>query len=350
MRHSVTSLIAVPAMMEDIAGLMHGGGSQQATASAAAAAETVWASTKAGSVQASACATSLPHALSSVRRVLVGGGGMRVGLAPLVASMFPNATVATAYGMTEATSSVTFDSPAYRQAVRAAGRCSHAAASQLVPGSVCVGWPAPGVEVAIAAADSSSAGTSGTSSSSNSISSNGVSSSDIISSTDTSSIYSSSVSGAGSRRGGELAALLPHVGEVLTRGPHVMLGYWRDAAETQQALLSSGWLRTGDLGWLDALGRLWLLGRAKDMIKSGGENVFAAEVEAALEAHPAVAGAAVVGIPHPRLGEMVRCTDWGLPVWEHVRSRLLQLCAFLKLMVLLDTACCCPTTHRLLLP
>ncbi len=66
-----------------------------------------------------------------------------------------------------------------------------------------------------------------------------------------------------------------------------------------------GWLRTGDLGCLDRAGRLWLLGRAKDMIKTGGENVFAPEVEAALCSHPKVEQAAVVGLPDERLGEKV---------------------------------------------
>jgi acyl-CoA synthetase (AMP-forming)/AMP-acid ligase II len=78
------------------------------------------------------------------------------------------------------------------------------------------------------------------------------------------------------------------------------------ATPLTQAVLPCGWLRTGDLGWLDAAGRLWLLGRAKDMVKSGGENVHAREVEAMLEGHPAVAAAAVVGLPHTRLGETVR--------------------------------------------
>ncbi len=73
-----------------------------------------------------------------------------------------------------------------------------------------------------------------------------------------------------------------------------------------QALAPGGWLRTGDMGYLDAVGRLWLVGRRKDMIKSGGENVHAAEVEAVLCGYPGVAAAAVVGLPHARLGEMVR--------------------------------------------
>jgi acyl-activating enzyme 14 len=67
-----------------------------------------------------------------------------------------------------------------------------------------------------------------------------------------------------------------------------------------------GWLHTGDLGYLDPSGCLWLAGRAKDMVKTGGENVLAAEVERALGSHPGVSGVAVVGMPHQRLGEQVR--------------------------------------------
>jgi acyl-activating enzyme 14 len=70
-------------------------------------------------------------------------------------------------------------------------------------------------------------------------------------------------------------------------------------------MLPGGWLRTGDLGWQDSSGCLWLLGRAKDMVKSGGENVYASEVEAVLLQHPGVAAAAVVGVPDARLGEKV---------------------------------------------
>lgn len=75
-----------------------------------------------------------------------------------------------------------------------------------------------------------------------------------------------------------------------------------------QVLSHDGWLATGDLGFLDSSGALWLVGRAKDMIKSGGENVLAAEVERVLLRHPGVAGAVVVGLPHTRLGEQVRGT------------------------------------------
>jgi acyl-activating enzyme 14 len=94
-------------------------------------------------------------------------------------------------------------------------------------------------------------------------------------------------------------------GEVMTRGPHVMTRYWGDAAATARALSPDGWLRTGDLGRIDAAGNLWLTGRLKDVIRSGGENVSAPDVERILIRHPGVAEVAVVGLPHPRLGEEV---------------------------------------------
>ena len=67
-------------------------------------------------------------------------------------------------------------------------------------------------------------------------------------------------------------------GNVLTRGPHVMEYYWRLPTETAAVLSADGWLDTGDVGWMDESGRLWLLGRSKDVIKSGGENIYASEV------------------------------------------------------------------------
>ena len=78
--------------------------------------------------------------------------------------------------------------------------------------------------------------------------------------------------------------LLSHMqaGEILTRGPHVMLGYWADPEATRAARLPGGWLRTGDLGQVDQLGCLWLLGRIKDVVRSGSENVNAAAVERVL--------------------------------------------------------------------
>ena len=104
------------------------------------------------------------------------------------------------------------------------------------------------------------------------------------------------------------------VGEVLVRGAQVTCGYWRDAAATAAALRDPpGWLRTGDIGWLDSGGRLHLCGRLKDMIKSGGENVHASEVERALSEVPGVTEAAVVAAPHPRFGEAVAALLCGRP-------------------------------------
>jgi len=84
-------------------------------------------------------------------------------------------------------------------------------------------------------------------------------------------------------------------GEVLTRGPHVMKGYFRNAQATAQVLGPDGWLRTGDLGRIDEQGRLHILGRSKELIIHGGFNVYPPEVEAALSEHPDVVQAAVVG-------------------------------------------------------
>jgi len=94
------------------------------------------------------------------------------------------------------------------------------------------------------------------------------------------------------------------VGEVCVRGPAVMTGYWERPAETAEAL-RNGWLHTGDLGRIDRHGYLFLLDRAKDMIITGGSNVYAVEVEAALAAHPAVKDVAVVGVPDRTWGETI---------------------------------------------
>jgi len=94
------------------------------------------------------------------------------------------------------------------------------------------------------------------------------------------------------------------VGEVLVRGPNVMAGYWEDPEPTAQAL-QGGWYRTGDLGRVDEDSYLYLVDRAKDMIVSGGENVYSVEVENALYEHPAVLEAAVYGVPDERWGEAV---------------------------------------------
>ena len=94
------------------------------------------------------------------------------------------------------------------------------------------------------------------------------------------------------------------VGEVLTRNPGGHREYYRDPAATARQW-AGGWLHTGDLGHLDADGYLYIVGRKKEMIVRGGMNVYADDVEAALQAHPDVVEAAVVGIPHDVLGEDV---------------------------------------------
>ena len=93
-------------------------------------------------------------------------------------------------------------------------------------------------------------------------------------------------------------------GEIWIRSPTCMLGYWRLPEATQQAVVD-GWYATGDGGYLDAEGYLYLTDRIKDMIVSGGENVYPAEVEEMLRTHPAVLEAACVGAPHPVWGESV---------------------------------------------
>ena len=93
-------------------------------------------------------------------------------------------------------------------------------------------------------------------------------------------------------------------GEIVHRSPHAMLGYWRDPDRTAQAF-AGGWFHSGDLGVLDAEGYLTVVDRKKDMIKTGGENVASREVEEALYTHPAVAEAAVFGLPHPQWIEAV---------------------------------------------
>ncbi len=94
------------------------------------------------------------------------------------------------------------------------------------------------------------------------------------------------------------------VGEVVVRGPMVMKGYWNQPELTAETL-RGGWMHTGDAGYMDEDGYLYIADRIKDMIISGGENVYSAEVENALYKHPDIAECAVVGIPHEKWGEAV---------------------------------------------
>jgi long-chain acyl-CoA synthetase len=93
------------------------------------------------------------------------------------------------------------------------------------------------------------------------------------------------------------------VGEIWVRTPQNMLGYWKMPEETAKALTDDGWFKSGDAGYLDADGYLYIHDRVKDMIVSGGENVYPAEVENVLMKHEAIADVAVIGVPHDKWGE-----------------------------------------------
>jgi long-chain acyl-CoA synthetase len=95
------------------------------------------------------------------------------------------------------------------------------------------------------------------------------------------------------------------IGEVAVRSAAVMAGYWQQPEATAEVMAREGWLRTGDIGHMDTDGYVFLLDRAKDVIISGGENIYPAEVENAIFGHPDVADVAVIGVPSDRWGEEV---------------------------------------------
>jgi len=115
------------------------------------------------------------------------------------------------------------------------------------------------------------------------------------------------------------------IGEVVVRGPNVMPGYWNKPDETT-AVLRAGWYRSGDLGFMNAEGYLFLVDRAKDMIISGGENVYSTEVEEVLYQHPAVLEAAVFGVPDAKWGEAVHAIVVPRPGHEVDPTALITFC------------------------
>jgi fatty-acyl-CoA synthase len=120
---------------------------------------------------------------------------------------------------------------------------------------------------------------------------------------------------------------LGQVGEIATRGPHTFLEYLGDPEQTAVAKTADGWLRTGDVGYLDDEGFLFLVDRSKDMMICGGENVYPAEVEHALYQHPCVKECAVFGIPDEKWGE-VPAAHVVLADGEHVApDALIDFCA-----------------------
>jgi malonyl-CoA/methylmalonyl-CoA synthetase len=123
------------------------------------------------------------------------------------------------------------------------------------------------------------------------------------------------------RRGGTVGFVLPgielrvvgengvpaapsEVGGIQVRGPNVFLGYWRMPEKTAEEFTPDGWFKTGDVGRVDERGYVTIVGRSKDLIISGGYNVYPAEIEDAINAMPGVAESAVVGVPHPDFGEV----------------------------------------------
>jgi long-chain acyl-CoA synthetase len=120
------------------------------------------------------------------------------------------------------------------------------------------------------------------------------------------------------------------IGEVAIKGPTVMLGYWNRPEETAKTLIGDGWLRTGDAGILDEEGYLYIQDRIKDMIISGGENIYPAEVESALFGHEDVADVAVIGVPDEKWGEAVKAVVVAKPgtspdpdaIIAHARERI----------------------------
>ncbi len=126
----------------------------------------------------------------------------------------------------------------------------------------------------------------------------------------------------GERRGGTVGFPLPgvglrivddagaacptgEIGQIQVRGPNVFSGYWRMPEKTREEFTADGWFRTGDVGQVDADGYVTIVGRSKDLIISGGYNVYPAEVEGYLNELPGVAESAVIGVPHPDFGEAV---------------------------------------------
>ena len=116
-----------------------------------------------------------------------------------------------------------------------------------------------------------------------------------------------------------------HVGEVVTRGLHVMKGYLNNP-EATDAVFSGGWFHTGDLGYFDEDGFLFIVGRIKELIIRGGYNVYPAELEDVLHAHPAILEAAVVGIPDDRLGEEVKAVVVLRPGASLTAQELIEYC------------------------
>jgi len=207
-----------------------------------------------------------PQRLASLRRMMYGASPVQAGLLKQLFDLFPGLEIVQTYGMTEAAAVLTCLSGE-----------DHARGGELLKSA---GRCLPGTEVSIQDRD---------------------------------------------------GRVLPpgEVGEVCARSGSMMLEYHNRPEETR-AVFQDGWYRTGDMGYLDERDYLYLVDRSKDMIVSGGENIYSVEVENVLSTHPAVAQVAVIGIPDPRWGEAVHavlCLKPGLTasqeeILEHARRRV----------------------------
>ncbi len=115
------------------------------------------------------------------------------------------------------------------------------------------------------------------------------------------------------------------MGEIVTRSDLVMRGYWRDAEATAETL-RNGWLHTGDMGYIDESGYLFLMDRSKDLIISGGENVYPREIEEVIVQHPAVREVAVIGVPDPVWGESIKAVVSLMPEKKVTETELIDFC------------------------
>jgi len=115
-------------------------------------------------------------------------------------------------------------------------------------------------------------------------------------------------------------------GELWLRSAAMASGYWNNSAATIESF-RDGWLRTGDIGYADAAGRIFLVDRRKDMIISGGENIYSQEVERAIAEHPAVAGVAVIGVPDAKWGEAVMAVVIARPGETVTADDIVRHCA-----------------------
>jgi len=115
------------------------------------------------------------------------------------------------------------------------------------------------------------------------------------------------------------------MGEIVTRSDLVMKGYWQNEAATKETI-RDGWLHTGDMGYMDERGYLFIMDRSKDMIISGGENIYPREIEEVLVKHPAVREVAVIGIPDPKWGEAVKAVVAPVEGTSVTENELIHFC------------------------